>query len=75
MCFDRMDDAAKRRLQESAQRKVHDVIRRVDDDMSGQPVDAVHAELMTRLRQAGVDPHDTAVREYSQSISDASYGL
>lgn len=63
------DDSALRRLQEDANRQVQQVIRKVNEEMAGQPVNEVHAELMSRLRGAGVEPDDAVVREYSESIA------
>jgi len=66
----KIDKAALQRMQDEANRKVQDVIRKVNAEMAGQDVTTVHRTLMSRLKAVGVQPNDSEVRKYAQSISD-----
>jgi hypothetical protein len=68
----KLNQAAIKKMQDDADRKAQDVIRGVNSDMSGGEVDSIHTELVKRLKAAGVEPNESEVHKYAQSISEGS---
>ena len=52
--------------------KARAVIRQVNAEMNGRPVEEVLAALMTRMRAAGIEPDEANLGGYAQSISDGT---
>lgn len=68
--MDELEDLARAKLQPQANRVGQDILRRVNAEMAGQPVDDVLATLRTRVRQAGVEPDEAGLREAAEAISN-----
>jgi hypothetical protein len=62
----------KAQLQPEVNAKGQDIVRRVNAEMAGEPVDDVMEILCVRMREAGFEPNDEGLRPYAQAISDGA---
>jgi len=59
-------------LQPEVNAQAQNIVRRVNAEMAGEPVDDVMETLRVRMREAGFEPNDEGLRPYAQAISDGT---
>ncbi|HLQ53025.1 MAG TPA: hypothetical protein VK162_02005 [Streptosporangiaceae bacterium] len=70
--MDDLVESVKAKLRPQYDAKAQSIVRRVNAEMAGMPVEEILATLRARMREAGFQPLDEGLRPAAEAISDRS---
>jgi hypothetical protein len=58
-----------RNMAQAANQQAQEIVRQVNAEKAGEPVEDVLAVLRARIAQAGTEPNEDGLRKYAEAIS------